>query len=174
MTTSGFIPAIADNGDLYPIEKMQAHREAVFHLAVSVFVFDESGALLIQRRADEKYHCGGMWANTCCTHPHWNEAMADCAMRRMEEEMGLSVPLTERGVIEYSADVGGGLHEHEKVTLFVGTVNRDSVETNLNPEEVSEVRWIGRDDLFSEVRADPDRFTPWFRIYLERFPTLEI
>ncbi len=79
------IPGIAADGSLYPIEKMRAHREAAFHLAISAFVFSE-GALLIQRRALSKYHCGGLWANTVCTHPHWGESVEDAAARRLRED----------------------------------------------------------------------------------------
>ena len=75
------IPAIAADGSLYPVEKLMAHVEGLFHLAVSVFVFD-GDRLLIQQRAHDKYHCGGMWANTCCTHPYWDEAAVTCAERR--------------------------------------------------------------------------------------------
>ena len=87
------IPAIAADGSFYPIEKMDAHRRAVQHLAVSVFVFSDD-ELLLQRRAESKYHCGGLWANTCCTHPYWNEADDVSAERRLMEEMGLNLSLT--------------------------------------------------------------------------------
>ncbi|MEZ5800532.1 MAG: NUDIX domain-containing protein [Nitratireductor sp.] len=96
------IPAIAADGSLYPVEKLLAHVEGLFHLAVSVFVFDRD-RLLIQQRAHDKYHCGGMWANTCCTHPYWDEAALVCAERRLQEELGFTVPLNERRIVEYSA-----------------------------------------------------------------------
>ncbi len=173
MTESIVIPAIADDGSLYPIEKMRAHAEAVFHLAVSVFVFDEDGALLIQRRAASKYHCGGMWANTCCSHPFWAETETDCARRRLKEELGFTLALEPQGVVEYSADVGGGLHEHEKVTVFIGRTTRDAIAIEPNPNEVSETRWVPLDVLRAEMAARPAAFTPWFRIYLTRFPDLD-
>ena len=76
------IPAIAADESLYPIEKIEAHRLGVLHQAVSIFVF--CGAdLLVQRRAAGKYHCGGLWANSCCSHPHWGETLQDCAERRL-------------------------------------------------------------------------------------------
>ena len=81
------IPAIAADGSLFPIGKLEAHRLGQKHLAVSVFVF-AGEQLLIQRRADGKYHCGGQWANTCCTHPHWGESPADCARRRLMRRGG--------------------------------------------------------------------------------------
>ena len=165
------IPGIAANGSLYPIEKMQAHREGAFHLAISVFVFS-GNALLLQRRALHKYHCGGLWANTCCTHPHWNEDAAVAANRRLDEELGVTLDLRETRIVEYSADVGNGLWEHERVHMFVGTANADVLRVKPNPDEVAETRWFTADALHQHIRAQPEQFTPWFRIYVERYPDL--
>ncbi len=173
MTSGTMIPAIAGDGSLFPMEKLRVHELAQFHLAVSIFVFDE-GELLIQRRARTKYHCGGMWANTCCTHPNWNETVSDCAARRLREELGFSLPLTEKCVVEYSADVGGGLHEHERVTFFTAHADRQSFVIRPNPAEVEATRWISPKRLAEEIVAKPDDFTPWMRIYAQRFPTFEI
>lgn len=165
------IPAIAFDGTLYPVEKMQAHIDGLFHLAVSVFVFN-ADRLLIQKRASTKYHCGGQWANTCCTHPHWQEEARSCAERRLIEELGFSVPLTEKRVVEYAADVGQGLREHEKVTMFTGTLSRGANVIRLNRDEVEDIRWVTASDLRSEIADTPEAFTPWLRIYVEQFPTL--
>ncbi|MEZ5790947.1 MAG: isopentenyl-diphosphate delta-isomerase [Nitratireductor sp.] len=165
------IPAIAADGSLYPVEKLLAHVEGLFHLAVSVFVFD-GDRLLIQQRAHDKYHCGGMWANTCCTHPYWDEAAIVCAERRLQEELGFTVPLNERRIVEYSAPVGNGLHEHERVTMFTADVNSGDLKIAPNPQEVAATRWLTREELLREVAQAPEEFTPWFRIYLERYPDL--
>ncbi|NBN63120.1 isopentenyl-diphosphate Delta-isomerase [Microvirga tunisiensis] len=165
------IPAVAGDGTLYPVEKLDAHVRGLLHLAVSVFVFD-ADYLLVQRRAAGKYHCGGLWANTCCSHPHWDESVEACAHRRLEEELGFSVPLQRHATVEYQADVGAGLSEHERVTLFSAEVDRTRQAVVPNPDEVDAVRWIRLEDLHVEVRQTPERFTPWFRIYLERFPAL--
>ncbi len=166
------IPAIRADGTLYPVEKLQAHIDGLFHLAISVFVFD-GDALLIQRRAKAKYHCGGLWANTCCTHPYWDETVQASAHRRLDEELGFSLPLVERQVVEYSADVGNGLHEHEKVTMFTAEADRSTLGVRPNPLEVDAVRWVTAAELRDEIRREPDAFTPWFRIYVERFPDLK-
>ena len=171
--TDTIIPAIADDGSFYPIGKLQAHREAVFHLAVSVFVFS-GDHLLIQKRAACKYHCGGQWANTCCTHPHWDEPVATSAARRLREELGFGVPLSERHEVEYSADVGNGLHEHERVTMYVGQADRRTLEVRPNPDEVEAVRWVTADRLRADMAKNPGHYTPWFRIYCDRFPDLKI
>ncbi len=171
--TGIMIPGIAGDGSLFPVEKMQAHRDAVFHLAVSVFLFDGE-ELLIQRRALNKYHCGGMWANTCCTHPHWDETALDCANRRLGEELGITATITQGRVVDYQADVGNGLTEHERVTMFTGMVSKETLVIDCNPDEVAETRWITPAILRKEVQATPERFTPWLRIYLDRFPDLRV
>lgn len=163
------IPAIAADGALYEVEKLAAHRAGLLHLAISVFVFD-GDALLIQRRAMGKYHCGGLWANTCCSHPHWGETPAAAAARRLREELGFAAPLTPLGVSEYRADVGGGLIEHERVHLFRGAADAATLRLAPDPAEVAETRWVTAAALEAEVAANPAAFTPWFRIYLARWP----
>lgn len=163
------IPAIAEDGSYFPVEKLDAHRRGLKHLAISAFVFD-GDRLLLQRRALDKYHCGGLWANTVCTHPHWGEAPAACAARRLNEELGISVPLAACGVSEYRADVGGGLIEHEVVHMFRGTASQASLAIAANPAEVCETRWASREELLAEIDATPEAFTPWFRIYASRWP----
>jgi len=163
------IPAIAADGALYPVEKLDAHRRGLRHLAISAFVFD-GDRLLIQRRADGKYHCGGMWANTVCTHPHWGEAPAACAARRLREELGVAVPLTATGVSEYRAAVTNGLIEHEVVHMFRGAAGTATLALAPDPAEVAETRWATAAELKAEIAATPERFTPWFRIYVDRWP----
>ncbi len=165
------IPAIAGDGSSYPVEKMDAHVKGLLHLAVSVFVFD-GDELLVQRRAAAKYHCGGQWANTCCSHPHWGESLQACAERRLQDELGFTVPLIRHRTVEYQAPVGEGLSEHERVTLFSAEVDRHSLALEPNPDEVDAVRWISPDELHREVASAPQDFAPWFRIYLQRFPDL--
>jgi isopentenyl-diphosphate Delta-isomerase len=163
------IPALDAAGALYPIEKLDAHTRAVPHLAVSVFVFD-GDAMLLQRRALSKYHCGGQWANTCCTHPHWGEALDVSAIRRVREELGITVPLHEGRQVEYRAPVGNGLTEHEHVTFYVGQADRNTLALAPDPAEVMETRWATWAELAPEMTLHPERFAPWFRIYMQRFP----
>lgn len=163
-TTSETIPAWVD-GRLVPVEKLEVHRRGLRHPAVSVFLLDGERTL-IQRRALGKYHTPGLWANACCTHLRWGEEPAACALRRLREELGVrGHDLCWRDRIEYRAEVGDGLVEHEVVELFTGGADARAPLTP-DPAEVMEVRWIGLDALRAEVAAAPAAFTPWLRIYL--------
>jgi isopentenyl-diphosphate Delta-isomerase len=159
------VPAWVD-GQLTPVEKLEVHRRGLRHMAVSVFVTDGDHTLL-QRRALSKYHTPGLWTNTCCTHPRWGEDPGACATRRLREELGITgLLLQPAGSIEYRADVGNGLTEHEMVDVFVAQATQ-TLTLALNPAEVMQTRWVRRDHLADEVRANPVRFTPWLRIYLD-------
>jgi isopentenyl-diphosphate Delta-isomerase len=167
------VPAIAEDGTLYQAGKMEVHRLGLRHLAVSVFVFS-GDHLLIQRRAAGKYHCAGMWANTCCTHPHWGENPADCARRRLREEVGLDLPLEARAVVDYRASVTDGLIEDERVHVFEGSLPGRAVPSGFDPAEVAELRWIDRPALAAAIARNPESFTPWLRIYLDRWTDLAL
>jgi isopentenyl-diphosphate Delta-isomerase len=158
------IPAWVD-GLLQPVEKLAAHQRGLRHKAVSVFVLS-GDKVLIQQRAAGKYHTPGLWANTCCTHPDWEEAAADCAQRRLMQELGITgLTLRPAGQVEYRADVGNGLSEHELVDVFVAEAT-EALSLALNPDEVQAVRWVALPDLLDALAADPAPFTPWLRIYM--------
>lgn len=160
------IPAWIDDR-LVPVDKLDAHLRGLRHKAVSVFVRSE-GRILLQRRAMGKYHTPGLWANTCCTHPHWDEAPRACALRRLREELGIEGLEPEfRERLEYRADVGGGMVEHEVVDVFVAEAGR-GLTLRPDPDEVMATRWITLPQLQEAIAAEPARFTPWLRIYLER------
>jgi isopentenyl-diphosphate delta-isomerase len=152
---------------LTPVEKLEAHKRGLKHKAISVFVM-RGDAVLIQQRALCKYHTPGLWANTCCTHPAWDEPALDCATRRLKEELGLTgVTLEHRGQVEYRADVGNGLIEHEVVEVYLAEATPQMTLVP-NPEEVMATRWISYRDLKADLAATPEIFTPWLNIYLQR------
>jgi len=154
-------------GELIPVEKLEAHKRGLRHKAVSIFVL-RGDEILLQRRAITKYHTPGLWTNTCCTHPHWGETPADCAKRRLDEELGISgLETIHRDRIVYRADVGGGLVEHEEVDLFTAHAPRD-LPISPNPDEIMETCWMTYRELQQAVQNFPNRFTPWLRIYLDR------
>lgn len=165
------IPAWID-GELTPVDKLRAHREGLRHKAVSVFV-NTGGETLIQKRAAGKYHTPGLWANACCTHPHWEEMPEDCARRRLREELGVSpdAPFAHRGQVTYRAEVGQGLIEHETVEIYAVDLPC-RVTLRPDPAEVAGTRWICWDTLEREIAERPGSFTPWLRIYLSEHRAL--
>ena len=153
------------NGELTPVDKLEAHQRGLRHKAVSVFVI-RGTEILMQRRALDKYHTPGLWANTCCTHPDWDEKPAACAVRRLREELGISGLFPEhRHHLEYRADVGNGLIEHEVVDVYLARATSD-LKIDPNPSEVMETEWVDYHDLLAQIRLHPDKFTPWLKIYL--------
>ena len=158
------IPAYID-GVLTPVEKLSVHERGLKHLAISVFLI-ANGKILMQRRALSKYHTPGLWANTCCTHPHWQEDTMTAAVRRLDDELGITnVTLQQRGSIEYRADVPPNLIEHEVADIFVGNCEIDHPITP-NPDEVMETQWMSRADLKEAIATSPQSFTPWVKIYM--------
>ncbi len=153
------------NGTLQPVEKLTAHKEGLRHKAVSVFVMAGED-ILLQQRALDKYHTPGLWANTCCTHPAWEEDPTLCATRRLQEELGI-VDLDPQhcGQVEYRAHVGNGLVEHEVVEIYVANASSD-LPLAPNPSEVLSTRWVSRSQLQIELAASPQTFTPWLYIYM--------
>jgi isopentenyl-diphosphate delta-isomerase len=165
------IPAIGDDGALFAVGKMEAHRRGILHQAVSVFVFS-GDELLIQQRAAHKYHCGSLWANTCCTHPHWGEGVHDAAMRRVREELGFSVPLTAAREFTYRVAVTDGLVEHERVQVFRGVADKRRLRMDINPDEVQATLWVSPDALRRGASYGTKELAPWFRIYLQHWDQL--
>ena len=154
-----------ERNTVYPVEKLEAHLHNIPHLAVSVFVF-KNQQLLLQKRADTKYHSGGLWANTVCSHPRWQESPSDCAHRRLEEELGWQIPLQEFGTINYQSKVGE-LFENEQVSCFFGEYD-EKLDINLfNKDEVSTVAWIKYSEISSLVVQKPEIFAEWFKIYIK-------
>lgn len=167
---SDLIPAWVD-GRLTPVEKLEVHRRGLRHKAVSVFVLS-GDAVLLQRRAAGKYHTPLLWANTCCTHPHWDEPPLACAARRLDQELGLTgLTLSHAGQVEYRADVGQGLIEHELVDVFLARVAA-RIPARPNPAEVAETRWMTLADLRADLAARPAAYTPWLHVYMTDHPGL--
>ncbi|OCX61659.1 isopentenyl-diphosphate delta-isomerase [Thioclava sp. SK-1] len=151
--------------DLHPVDKLAAHQRGLRHKAVSVFVMDGSKTL-IQQRAAQKYHSPNLWANTCCTHPYWGETPLDCAKRRLRQELGITgLTPRHRDRLEYRADVGNGLIEHEVVDIYLAQANSD-LSIAPDPAEVSQTRWIELADLQREVTHAPERFSKWIAVYM--------
>ncbi|MBC7895250.1 MAG: isopentenyl-diphosphate Delta-isomerase [Cytophagaceae bacterium] len=151
-------------------DKLEAHRRGLLHRAVSVFAFSADGRLWIQRRAAGKYHSSGLWSNSACTHPRDGEALDDAARRGVREELGIEVAsLRYAFPIVYRADVGAALIEHEYDHVFTGEIT-GSVQPVA--EEVDAVDLVSVDELVTAAATTPERYTPWFRLLIERVQAL--
>ncbi|CAD7796470.1 Isopentenyl-diphosphate Delta-isomerase [Chryseobacterium aquaeductus] len=148
------------------MEKQQAHINGLLHRAFSVFLFNDKGEMLLQKRASAKYHSPNQWTNAVCSHPRNGETYIDGAKRRLKEELGIETALSEKFNFIYKADVGCGLWEHELDYVFTGKYNEDF---HLNKNEVEEVRYISMQNLDQEIAQHPEQFTEWFKIILEEY-----
>jgi isopentenyl-diphosphate delta-isomerase len=140
--------------------KLEVHRTGQLHRAFSVFILDRSGRMLLQRRALDKYHSGGLWSNTCCGHPRPGELTLQAASRRLKEEMGIDVRLQPLLSFVYYAEVGEGLVEHELDHVLVGWTDE---EPKPDPAEVHEWLWVQPAEVNQWLSLRPTAFTPWFR-----------
>jgi isopentenyl-diphosphate delta-isomerase len=149
--------------ELGSAEKLVAHRTGKLHRAVSVFVFDDAGNLLLQRRASTKYHSPDRWSNTCCGHPRPGETPQAAAHRRLREEMGFDCVLEPAFAFLYRAELENGLQEHEFDRVFVG---RFAGVPSPNPAEVGAWRWANVEEIIADQAVHPDRYTVWFKLIL--------
>lgn len=147
------------------MEKMTAHREGKLHRAISVFLFNSRGELLLQQRAATKYHSSGLWTNTCCTHPRPGEPVADAAQRRLQEEMGVHASVLYRFHFLYKAELDQGLTEYELDHVFFAFSDQSPVP---DPEEVSAWRYVSLEQLGRELALQPQQFTVWLQLIFDR------
>ena len=143
------------------MEKMEAHRRGVLHRAFSIFIFDDRGNMLLQKRAKDKYHGGGLWSNACCSHPFPHETIEEAAERRLREELGFQTTIEKAFSFTYRAAVENDLIEHEFDHVFFGT---HEGKLNPNKEEVEAVTYLSMEDLEIKIQEQPAKFTKWFCI----------
>ena len=149
----------AEDAEIGAAPKLAAHREGRLHRAVSVVLFDDAGLVLLQRRACEKYHSGGLWSNTCCGHPRPGESVTDAARRRLSDELGIEgAELWPVSEFVYFARLDDVLVEHELDHVVIGQWTGSVAP---DPLEVSETRWIEPAALFAELVTSRDRYTVW-------------
>jgi isopentenyl-diphosphate delta-isomerase len=150
-------------------EKLAAHEQNLLHRAFSAFIFRQGTTLqlLLQQRALHKYHCPGLWTNTCCSHPRTGETAVEAGQRRVKEELGIETTLEDIGWFKYNAHFSNGLSEHEIDHVLIGFLKPEQ-PLKLNPEEVLATRWITIEELEKEYAKNPDHFTQWLMLALER------
>ncbi len=150
-------------------EKIKAHEKALLHRAFSVFVFNKKKELLIQRRALTKYHCPGIWANTCCSHPFLGEDIAEASHRRLQEEFGFDVKKFKYiGKFIYRAEFDNGLTEHELDHVLTAEACEEII-LNPNKEEICDYRWISIADLKKDISVNSEKYSPWLKIILSKY-----
>jgi isopentenyl-diphosphate delta-isomerase len=150
---------IEDNA-IGQMEKLKAHEEGHLHRAFSILIFNNQGEILLQQRALSKYHSGGLWTNTCCSHPRPNEVALEAANRRLMEEMGFTTDLEFVFKFIYKAKLDHDLTEHEFDHVFTGTFN-DTPKINL--EEANDWKWMNMKSLSQDIQINPDHYTVWFK-----------
>lgn len=162
-----YVILVDDNDQVIgQMEKLEAHRLGKLHRAISVFILNSRNELLIQRRADSKYHSGSLWANTCCSHPRPEEEVVDAGKRRLKEEMGLTAELDHLYHFIYKAEFENGLTEHEYDHILIGY---SDVIPEPNPIEVMEWKYTQLDVLEQALINDPKQYAVWFQKILPEF-----
>lgn len=146
--------------------KQEAHEKGILHRAFSVFVFNDKKELMLQKRAVHKYHSPDLWTNTCCSHQRDGETSTEAGKRRLQEEMGFSVPLKNSGSFIYKASFDNGLTEHEFDHILVGNYNNDP---EINPNEVADWKWMTMENIKTEIKNHPEKYTIWFKIIFDEF-----
>lgn len=147
--------------DIGSIEKLEAHQKGLLHRAFSVFIFNSKGQLLMQQRADEKYHSAGLWTNTCCSHPNYGETTLDAIHRRMKEEMDMEAEVAFKFKFTYKALLENNLTEHEIDHVYFGFSDE---RPTINLEEAKNWKYISLEELEKELSAHPENYTAWLKI----------
>jgi isopentenyl-diphosphate Delta-isomerase len=149
------------DNEIGSMEKMEAHHKGLLHRAFSILLYNDEGKVLLQKRAKHKYHSAGLWTNTCCSHPLPGESMEAATHRRLQEEMGIDVPMRFVYKFIYKAPLGSNLIEHECDYVFLGKYNG---QPNVNPEEVEDWKFADIEWLRKDMLKNPDQYTYWFKM----------
>ncbi len=146
------------------MEKMEAHEKGLLHRAFSIFLFNNKNELLLQQRAHSKYHSGGLWTNTCCSHPRKGETVLQASNRRLMEEMGITAEMNQSFSFIYKSKLDNELTEHELDHVVFGSFNG---EPKINPEEVAAWKYMSMDAIEKDMKTNPENYTAWFRIVFD-------
>lgn len=157
-----------DDREIGTEEKLEAHRKGLLHRAFSIFLIDgvpihRGGKMLLQRRAEGKYHSGGLWTNACCSHQRPDVTLEESVHDRLMAELGTDCPLAEQFSFVYRTAFPNGLAEYEYDHVFLGTYPEDG-PLNPDPEEISECRWVTIPELKDDLLHHPEQYTSWFII----------
>jgi isopentenyl-diphosphate delta-isomerase len=143
------------------MEKMEAHEKGLLHRAFSVFIFNSKGEILLQKRSREKYHSGGLWSNTCCSHPRPGEGLGKAVSRRLMEEMGMNTKLFPTFSFQYKSNLDHNMIENELDHVFIGYSND---LPKLNKKEVESYCYMSPELIELGLESHPDEYTTWLKI----------
>ncbi len=152
-------------------EKLKAHKEGKLHRAFSIFVFNSKKELLIQQRTRTKYHSGGLWSNTVCSHPHPNETYNQAVHRRLKEEMGFDCTLKKSSCFIYNTGFRNGLTENEYDCVFIGKFDGTP---RPNKKEVMDCKWISIKKLMHDIKSHPNKYSVWLKVALQKMKSSQI
>lgn len=158
-------------------DKLQAHIDGDLHLAFSVQICRpaQDGRTgyewLLQQRAMNKYHSGGLWANTCCSHPLLDETLSQACQRRVQEELNITVTAQIQTLTHfiYHAALDNQLIEHEYDYILL--VEQDIQQFCPNSDEVMATQWCHSDDIKAWLKTKPEQFAVWFEQVFTRVNT---
>ncbi len=166
MLEEDFLILVNENDKAWgKLEKNLVHEKGLLHRAFSVFIFNSKGEMLLQQRANNKYHSAGLWTNACCSHPRFGEELNDAVERRLEEEMGLKCSTNFAFSFQYRAEFENGLIENEFDHVFVGI--SDEVPTP-SQQEVSDWKYISVEELRKSILNEKESYTVWFQLIFEK------
>ena len=147
-------------------KKLKTHQDGLLHRAFSIFVVNKEGQVMLQKRAIEKYHSGGLWANTCCSHPLKGEKTEDTIHERLVEEMGFDCGLQPLFQFIYRAELDNDLIEYELDQVYIGYYELDPIP---NPAEVCDWKWVDIEFLKEDLERSPDSYVYWLKAAFSEF-----
>ena len=148
------------------MSKLDAHKKGILHRAFSVFVLNNNNEIMLQKRAYNKYHSGGLWTNTCCSHQREGENSIEAGKRRLLEEMGFETELKIITSFIYKVEFENGLTEHEFDYLLIGKYIKSPV---INKQEVADWKWMKVELIADDIKLNPNNYTSWFKIIFDKF-----
>jgi isopentenyl-diphosphate delta-isomerase len=149
--------------------KSECHKgDGILHRAFSIFIFNSSGELLLQKRSGQKLLWPLFWSNSCCSHPRKGEVLDEAAHRRLEEELNIKTDLEYLYTFQYQELYKNIGAENEMCAVFIGKSNSPA---RANENEIADWRYISMTDLNKELQSNPDKYTPWFKMEWQKLTT---
>jgi isopentenyl-diphosphate delta-isomerase len=145
--------------------KSSVHKSGLLHRAFSILIFNNKNNLLIQKRASKKYHSGGMWTNSCCSHQKEGESLIESAHKRLFEELGFNTELNEIFTLRYNTHFSNGLTENELDHVYIGYYDGRVIP---NKNEIKDYKWTPVDILLDNINNNPNNYTYWFKLILKK------